>query len=212
MNNGRFIDISVELSDHLPTWPGSHGISISPLQVIDDFNPANVSRLDIDVHSGTHIDAPLHFVKNGKSTNEIDLDRLIGDCFVAEMPSHITTIKFEDLEMIGIPDGTKRLLLKTCNSGNNLWDNNEFNEDFCALDKGAANWVVNNGIDLIGIDYCSIQKFNDSVESHQILLNQEVLILEGLDLRNVISGRYNLICLPISVKGIEGVPVRAILQ
>lgn len=212
MNNQEIIDISIPLSEKIATWPGGYGLSIISLAQIDNNSEANVSRLDLDVHCGTHIDAPLHFVAGGKTTNELDLNRLIGPCFVSELPIETTTISALDLEKLNIPEGTTRLLLKSINSYQNLWDKKEFYKDFCALSADAAQWVVNKGIDLIGIDYCSIQKFFDPITTHQILLNNEVIILEGLDLRRVKSGNYKLTCLPISVEGVEGVPVRAILQ
>jgi arylformamidase len=212
MAKSSFIDISVKLSSELPTWPEGFGLNISSLSTIDDSNSVNISRLDMDVHCGTHIDAPLHFVKDGRSTDQLDLDRMIGPCFVVEVPSSLVIITAKDLMTLPIPAGTVRLLLKTSNSFNNLWDSKKFDKDFCAISNDAAEWLVENKIDLIGIDYCSIQKFDDDVATHQTLLRNEVIILEGLDLRKVEAGKYNLICLPISVHGIEGAPVRAVLQ
>lgn len=212
MNNSNIIDISVPLSSNLPTWPGGYGLKISRLLEIGENSEANVSRLDFDVHCGTHIDAPMHFVKNGKSTDQLKLEKMIGNCYVADLPESISTITSNDLDKLNIPKGITRVLLKTSNSHNNLWDSKEFNKDFCAITNDAAEWIVKNQIELIGIDYCSIQKFLDSSETHQILLENAVIILEGLDLRNVDPGNYYLICLPISINGIEGAPVRAILQ
>ena len=212
MNKSEIIDISIPLSKKLPVWPNGFGINISSLATIGNKSDANVSRLDIDVHSGTHIDAPLHFIENGKTTNEINLDRLIGDCFLVELPKNLLTIQRTDLENLNIPNNTTRLLLKTYNSFNNLWDNQTFDKEFCAISVDAAEWLVEQKIDLIGIDYCSIQKFYDPPTTHQIILNNNIIILEGLDLRNVTGGMYKLTCLPISILGIEGVPVRAILQ
>ena len=212
MNKSEIIDISIPLSKKLPVWPNGFGINISSLATIGNNSDANVSRLDIDVHSGTHIDAPLHFIENGKTTNEINLDRLIGDCFLVELPKNLLTIQRTDLENLNIPNNTTRLLLKTYNSFNNLWDNQTFDKEFCAISADAAEWLVEQKIDLIGIDYCSIQKFYDPPVTHQIILNNNIIILEGLDLRNVGGGMYKLTCLPISILGIEGVPVRAILK
>ena len=211
MNKSEIIDISVPLSNKLPIWPEGHGINITKLFEIGPESDANVSRLDIDVHSGTHIDAPLHFIDGGKTTNEIDLNRLVGKCYIAELPKSIIKIEPSDLEKLKIPTNTSRLLLKTYNSHNNLWDESTFYKDFSALSADAAQWIVERKIDLIGIDYCSIQKFYDPPTTHQILLKNNIIILEGLDLRKVKQGEYDLTCLPISVSGIEGVPVRAIL-
>lgn len=207
----EIIDISVPLSSRLPTWPGGHGLNISALAVIGMNSDANVSRLDMDVHCGTHIDAPLHFVANGKTTNDINLSTLIGNAYVAEIDDHIRVIDAETLSALNIPNNVSRLLLKTANSSDNLWDSPLFETHYVALSVDAAQWVIEKKIQLIGIDYCSIQKFDDSPETHQILLKNEVVILEGLDLRNVDEAQYQLICLPVKALGLEGVPVRAIL-
>lgn len=142
MKNLDFIDISVSLSSNLPTWPGGYGLNISKLMEIGKGADANVSRLDLDVHCGTHIDAPLHFMEDGKTTDEIELTKLIGYCYLAELDISISTISYQDLEILSIPEGTNRLLLKTCNSANKLWDKSDFFEDFCALSPCAADWLV----------------------------------------------------------------------
>jgi arylformamidase len=207
----NIIDISIPLNSKLPTWPDGYGLKISKILEIDENSDVNVSRLDLDVHCGTHIDAPLHFVKDGKSTNEIKLERLIGEVLVIEFDEEISIITAELLESKKINKNVKRILLKTSNSHKKLWDLDKFDKDFCAISSDAASWLYENNIDLIGIDYCSIQKFHDSNDTHKILLENNIIILEGLDLRQVEEGLYNLICLPLNVEGIEGVPVRAIL-
>lgn len=205
-------DISVTLSEHLPIWPGSPGLSSFSLLSMKKGDLANLSQVNMDVHTGTHIDSPLHFLVEGATTEEIPLERLIGETWVVEVPVNLKTISGDDLSKLAIPENTKSLLLKTANSSNNLWDKKVFDTDFVALDKEGAQWVVDNGIGLIGIDYCSIQKFNDSPETHQILLENEVVILEGIDLRGIDQGVYMLHCLPLKIKGLEGAPARAILS
>lgn len=207
----EIIDISVPLSSRLPTWPGGHGLNISALAEIGINSNSNVSRLDMDVHCGTHIDAPLHFIANGKTTNDINLSTLIGDVYVVEIDDQISVIDAETLSALNLPNNVSRLLLKTANSSDNLWDSPLFETHYVALSADGARWVLEKKIQLIGIDYCSIQKYDDSPETHQLLLKNEVVILEGLDLRNVGEDEYQLICLPLKAKGLEGVPVRAIL-
>jgi arylformamidase len=208
----RFIDISVLLHADLPTWPDSHGIHISRLMEMDKGDDANVSRLDIDLHSGTHIDAPHHFMNNGVTTDSIPLDTLIGTCFVADMRNK-SSITAADLEAASIPEGTKRLLFKTDNSQHWADLSHSFRKDFCALTADGAQWVVDQKIQLVGIDYHSIQLFHDSFDTHVILLKNEVVILEGLDLREVAPNKsYKLLCLPIKVKGVDGVSTRAVLE
>jgi len=207
----KIIDISIPLRNDLPTWPDGYGLHISTLSSIGDKSEANVSRLDMDVHCGTHIDAPLHFIKNGTTTNEIPFNKLIGEVLIVEFENSKDIITSEDLNSEIKNKSVKKILLKTSNSLNDLWNKNEFDKDFCAISADAAQWLVDNQIDLIGIDYCSIQKFYDSSITHKIILQNNIVILEGLDLRNVEPGLYNLICLPLSIEGIEGIPARAIL-
>lgn len=207
----NYIDISVPLHPNLPVWTGGYGVHISALQQLRSGDIANVSRLDIDIHNGTHIDAPLHFVDGGKTTDEIALDRFLGPCHVVEIKG-VKAIGRQELEAAGIPWGIKRLLLKTDNS--ELWTNmsHPFVEDFSALSPDGAQWAVDRGIDLIGIDYHSIQRFADPPDTHIILLQHEIIILEGLDLRDAAPGVYELICLPIKIRGVEGASARAILK
>jgi arylformamidase len=204
----NIIDISVSLSEKIPTWPGSIGYKSEKLMSFSKNDKVTVSSICLDVHTGTHIDAPLHFIENGETTDSIALDRFIGKCFVAEIKDEVV-IKPKILETIPLPEGISRLLLKTSNSG--LWKKNKFSEDFVALHPEASQWIVEKGIELIGIDYLSIQKFKGSDETHKILLRNQVIILEGINLSGVNEGIYNLICLPLKTLELEGSPCRAVL-
>ena len=206
----KIIDITVPLSPRLPVWTDSHGVNISRLMEIEK-DGWTVSRLDIDVHSGTHIDAPLHIVPNGKTTNEIPLEKLIGKCIVADLQG-LEKITADDFAKLNLPKDTKRLLCKTDNSRHWKNINHEFQTDFCSLKPDAAQWVVDQGIELVGIDYHSIQLYHDPPDTHQILLENEVVILETLNLLDVEPGEYRLICLPLKVEGVEGISVRAVLE
>lgn len=171
----------------------------------------NLSSVTMDCHLGTHLDAPLHFVQDGKPVDAMDLNKLIGDAYVVEIRGK-KVITAEDLSKVGIPEGCKRVLLKTDNQS--YWEQGlkEFQKDFCSIDLSGAKWLVEKGVELIGIDYLSIQRFNDTPEVHQVLLQAEVVIVESLNLAEVTQGNYELICLPIKLKGIEGAPVRAVLK
>lgn len=206
----KMIDISVTLTEDLPVWPGGYGFHKQQVLTIESGSDANVTRLDFDVHSGTHIDAPLHFVANGKTTLEIPLSSLVGKAVVLQFKNK-ETITAPDLMLKAIPPGTKKLLLKTDNS-QNRWHTQPFNESFVAIDADAAMWLVENEIELVGIDGPSIQKFHHTKDTHVNLLANGVVILEGLDLLEVDEGMYELICLPIKAAGCEGVPARAILK
>lgn len=210
--NNEYIDISLLVSDELPLWPGSSHIEFKRQLDLAHGDIATDTVVSFSVHTGTHIDAPLHFVPNGKSVEQLSLDVLIGDAYVAHVPDHIDAITSEVLDDLAIPMVTDRLLLRTRNS--QLWQQSKqvFEPNFVALTTDAAQWVVDRGICLIGIDYLSVQRFSDGPETHQILLEAEVVILEGLNLIDVKAGCYELLCLPIKLKGVEGAPARVLLR
>lgn len=206
----KIIDISVGLQPQIPVWPGSEGFNLFQTMRLDNGDEANVSQLEMDVHVGTHVDAPWHFVTDGSTVEQLSLDVLIGMATVVHLPN-ITSVTAKDLESLALPENTTRLLLHTRNS--KLWDNEvtEFQKDFVALTADAAQWVVDHGIRLIGVDYLSVQRFYDSPLTHEILLKAGVIIVEGLNLTNVLPGAYQLICLPLKLVGSDGAPARAVL-
>jgi arylformamidase len=204
-------DITVPFRPDLPLWPGDPPPTMTLMKCQAAGYRCNVTRLDTGVHFGTHLDAPVHFIEGGKGVDRLDLGVLVGPCVVGAAPD-VMAIEPGHLEALDLPHGTTRLLLKTRNSA--LWDrpDHEFREDFTALTAAAARWVVDRGIRLIGIDYLSIQLFADAVSTtHLVLLGAEVIIVEGLDLRTVEPGAYDLTCLPMKLAGADGAPVRAIL-
>lgn len=204
-------DISVPLHPDMVLWPGSYGVHRHRTLEPDANNVITISRLDLCMHSGTHIDAPLHFIPGTGTTAEIPLQQLVGPCYVADFRGK-AVITAADLKALELPANVHKLLLKTDNS--NFWNDPEhrFNTGYCALTLDAAQWVAQSPIHLIGIDYLSIQLFDGPDETHVALLKDGVVILETLDLREVPPGYYQLYCLPLKVQGVEGVPVRAILQ
>ncbi|HEY3071378.1 MAG TPA: cyclase family protein, partial [Candidatus Limnocylindrales bacterium] len=170
----------------------------------------NVTRLDFGAHSGTHIDAPVHFIDGAPGIEGVPLGALVGPAVVVDatgLESHIT---HADLDAIGIPNGTARLLFKTRNSA--LWELPGFSAEFLGLMPEAASALVEAGVRLVGIDYLSIAPFGDPVPTHRALLGAGVAILEGLDLRSVAPGRYDLICLPVLIPGSDGGPARTLLR
>jgi len=206
----NIIDISVPLQSGIPVWPGSTGFRLFQTMRMDAGEVANVSQLETDVHIGTHVDAPWHFVSGGKTVEQLSLEVLIGTAVVAHLPQ-INAVTPEDLEALALPPNTQRLLLRTRNS--QLWANkvSEFQTDFVALTADAAQWVVNQGIQLIGVDYLSVQRYYDSPLTHEILLGAGVVIVEGLNLTDVTPGLYDLVCLPLKLVGSDGAPARAVL-
>lgn len=205
------IDITVPLTTEMPIWPGCKGIRITQIKCMDKGDPYNLSRFDFNLHTGTHVDAPLHFLQNGTTVEKLSLDVLVGPCYVAHLPN-ATDITACNLNDLNLPSGIERLLLRTRNS--ELWaaKSTEFKKDFIAITHDAAQWIVDKGIRLIGVDYLSVQRFYDDSRTHQILLGADVIALEGLNLSEVKPAFYELVCLPLKLVGAEGAPARAILR
>lgn len=206
----KIIDISVSLNTDMPSWPGSVGIQITRQKSIDNGDAVNNSILKCDVHVGTHIDAPLHFVQDGKGIDQLNLNDLIGPALVVDLLDQ-NIISKQLLEDLVLPDGIRRILFHTRNS--ELWEKepHRFVRAYVGLTPDAAQWIVDNGIRLVGIDYLSIQCYDSDPDTHKILLNSGVIIVEGLNLADVPSGLYELICLPLKLTGSEGAPARAVL-
>ena len=162
------------------------------------------------MHTGTHVDAPWHFLENGSTVEQLPIDVLIGQAIVAYLPG-VSAVTASDLADLVLPPSKKRLLLRTSNS--ELWAKGvpEFRKDYVALTADAARWVVDQGVRLIGVDYLSVQRYDDSSITHQILLGANVIILEGLNLTDVQPGPYELVCLPLKLVGSDGAPARAVL-
>lgn len=178
---------------------------------MDQGDPVNNSKLECDVHIGTHIDAPWHFVPKGKTIEQLSLNKLIGEAFVINMTG-LSEISKESLERLNIPSGVKKLLIRTDNSEHWRKKKPYFNKKYVALTADAASWIVENGIELVGIDYLSIQRYEDPPLTHEILLKAETVIVEGLNLSEVDPGIYEFICLPIKLVGADGAPARAVLR
>jgi len=202
----RLIDISLPISNALPTWPGDPSVSLERVVKIEEGSAANVSRLAAGVHTGTHVDAPLHFIPNDIAVEALDLDRFVGPCQVIELAGS-GRISAADLDGAGVAADTERLLIKTENSA---WWSEEplrFHTEFRALDSGAARWVVERG--LKPVESYEAEANNPT---HGILLGARVGVLEGLDLSQVAPGRYRLLCLPLKLVGSDGAPARAVLE
>ena len=195
----------------MPVWPGSGGFRLTRTSRLETGDEANVSRLGRDVHVGTHVDAPWHYLDNGNTVEQLPLDTLIGPAIVAYLPE-ADPVTASGLAGLALPPDTERLLLRTLNS--ELWAAGvtDFREDYVALTVDAARWVVEQGIRLIGVDYLSVQRYDDGPLTHQILLRADLIVLEGLNLADVEPGSYELICLPLCLVGAEGAPARAVLR
>ncbi len=205
----RYIDVTVPLSSAVPTFPGDPRFEMDFPHRIADGKPYNVARIRMGVHSATHVDAPFHFKADGATVDALPLEILIGKCRVLEIADR-ERIERAELQKADLRDDI-RLLLKTRMSGQ--LRNPEFQEDFVHLAPEAAEYLVQAGIKLLGIDYLSIEKFGSAgFEAHHALLGAGVIVIEGLDLSDVEAGDYDLICLPLKIAGADGAPARVVLK
>ncbi len=205
----EWLDISVPVAPGVtPLWPGSPEIRFEAHLSLEAGDPAEDTLLSMSAHTGTHIDAPAHFLQGAPRVEELDLEVLTGPCFVADLRG-CERIGVDDLEAAGIPEDTRRLLLKTDN--HRMWGP-EFDEGYTALVPDGARWVIGRGIRLVGIDYLSIQAYHAPDSVHVDLLTAGVVILEGLDLREADPGAWELLCLPLKLVGTEAAPARALLR
>ncbi|HZY46145.1 MAG TPA: cyclase family protein [Anaerolineae bacterium] len=207
----KFYDVSLTISNDLPTWPGDPSVSLQRVSDMDKGDGANVSRLDCGVHTGTHVDAPVHFVPGGSGVDTLSLDTLIGMCEVRRVPDEAKAISAEILEALQIPFGTIRVLFRTSNSA--IWarGENKFQTNFVAIDQSGAEWIVAHGIKLVGVDYLSVAPFDAGLPTHDILLRAGVIPIEGLNLSQIEPGEYLLYCLPLKLKDADGAPARVVL-
>ena len=204
----KIYDISVAISLDLPVYPGDPGITVLPILSMEKGNHCNLTGLSLGSHTGTHVDAPRHFEPGGLTVDELDLNRLMGPAWVLKISSQ-QEIGRADLESQDLK-GKERVLLKTSNSA--LWNRREFANNYVHLSQEGAAYLVEMGVKLVGIDYLSIEKYGSTdYGAHHTLLRAGVIILEGINLGSVEPGRYELLCLPLKVRGGEGAPARALL-
>lgn len=207
----QIYDISIQISEGTPVWEGEDGVTISNLNKINATSDFNVSRIELGVHSGTHVDAPYHVLENGYSVDQIPLDALVGSSQVVEIPDSVSVIDNNCLKNLDFIDGIERILFKTSNSQYWKEDRYKFKKEYVALNSQGAKYLADMDLRLVGIDYFSVSTYNDLIHPHKILLHRGVVILENADLRKVLPGIYELICLPLNILGVEGAPARAVL-
>jgi arylformamidase len=208
----KIYDITVPISENTPIYKGDPGVEISSFKAIVAGSSANVSQISMGVHTATHVDAPNHFIDGTKRVHELDPRKLIGPCRVVEIPEGVTAI---EPEHIGDIPGVERILLKTRNSS--FWATPElgFRSDYTYITPATAELLANNGVVMVGIDYLSIEKSGSPGHPvHVTLLEKEIVILEGVDLREVPPGDYEIFCLPLKYDGStgDGAPARTMLR
>jgi arylformamidase len=206
----EWVDISVTIKPGMVRWPGDPEIRKEPFRAMERGDVCNVSSLAFGSHTGTHMDAPLHFIRNGRTLDKMPLDATIGPCRVIEIKDR-ESVKVEEIADRRIKRG-ERILFKTRNSGR-CWKTDIFDEDFVYISREAAEFLAEKRIRTVGIDYLSVGGFRkDGVETHHALLGAGIWIIEGLNLSKIKPGKYELNCLPIKILGSDGAPARALLR
>jgi arylformamidase len=205
-----WIDISVPVREGMPLWPGDPGLHFDRVMDQNNGDVCTLTRAGMSAHTGTHMDAPLHFVRNSPTIDSMPIDATVGPARVIRI-EHSTAIHRAELEPHAIQPG-ERILFRTGNSDRD-WGNLPFNEDFIFIARDAAEYLAECGVRSVGVDYLSVGGFRqDSVETHVALLGKGIWVMEGLVLGCVEPGNYELVCLPLKWVGAEGAPARAILR
>jgi arylformamidase len=210
MKENQWIDITTTITNAMVTWPGDESVQVFAASSIGKHgSDANVTNLSLSAHTGTHIDAPLHFLPDGKDIAALELDDLIGPVRVIHItdPQQIT---FTELKEYTIDRGD-RVIFRTRNSDTD-WTMEPFREDYVYLSTNAAQYLVSLGIKFIGVDYLSVAGMENGTEVHQLLLNEGIVIAEGLNLREVVPGDYDMIALPLKIAGADGAPARVVIR
>jgi len=205
-------DITVALEDGIPIWPGNPPFELVRVNKLEEGASSNVSKLSLGVHTGTHVDAPIHFLQGGTGVDQLPLELLTGKATVhwLDLPQGNITATALEAASPKINSGAERVLLKTRNS--ELWRSpHPFQSDFAGITADGAQWIVDHKIKLIGVDYLSVGPKGGGKPTHEILLKAGVVIVEGLNLRQVNAGEYEFFCLPLKLKDCDGAPARAIL-
>jgi arylformamidase len=208
-----WIDVSAPLdAKTTPVYPGNTPIKLDFMHDMRQGEKFTLSTYSIGAHSGTHIDAPQHFIKDGSAIEQVSLATMIGPARVIDCSPDAVAIDATELNKHKWR-GAKRILFRTRNSRNGWMTDPNFHKDFTYVAPDAAQLLADNGVELVGIDYLSIEKFGSAEpKTHWILLGKNIPVIEGLDLRNVQAGDYDFIILPLRVVGHEAAPARAVLR
>jgi arylformamidase len=204
----EYIDVTVRLAAGIPVYPGNPEFELQPIKRIADGGSSNVSKLVLGTHTGTHVDAPKHFIDDGATADQLPLDVLIGPARVIEIATR--GITEQDLAAARVSDDA-RVLIKTGNSA--LWTSSAFHQDYAHLTESGARYLADRGVKLVGVDYLSVEQFKKpGAPAHRTLLSRNIVIVEGLNLSNVEPGVYEMYCLPLPIGGGDGAPARVVLK
>jgi arylformamidase len=210
LRSGDWIDVSVPVRSGMVHWPGDTEVKLERTESIDAGDEANLTRLEMSAHTGTHMDAPLHFIPEGEAMEDAPLDILMGPARVVAIQGEepIDRGHVEELDLTG----GERILFRTVNS-ERRWYDRDFDRSFVHISAEAAEFLGEAGVALVGVDYLSVGGYeSDGTETHRALLGAGVWIVEGLDLSRTEPGDYELICLPIKLVGSDGAPTRVLLR
>jgi len=203
-----WMDVTVPIRDGMVHWPDNPEIRIVQTQHLERGDDATVSAISLGVHTGTHVDAPVHFIAGASGVDAIPLARLVGPARVIDV-GDVDRIRPVHVESANV-GSRERVLFKTKNSRH--WQEERFRSDYTFLSSEAARWLVDRGVWTIGIDYLSIGGMDSGVETHQVLLSAGVCIIEGLDLSRIVAGSYDMLCLPLRLEGLDGAPARVFMR
>ena len=205
----KLIDVTVPLDSSVPVYPGNTPFSIEPTKRIARGDSSNVSTLHMSAHAGTHVDAPRHFFDEAAGADALPLELLFGRTRVIEIPGR-RSIGPEELAATDLSEDI-RLLIKTHNS--RLWGSGEFHADYIGVTEAGARYLVDRGVKVLGVDYLSVEEFRKpGAPAHHVLLGGGTIVIEGLNLREVEPGSYDMFCLPLRIVGADGAPARVILR
>ena len=205
----KLIDVTVPLDENVPVYPGNMPFALEATKRMARGDSSNVSSLRLSAHCGTHVDAPRHFFDDGPGVEALPLELLLGRTRVIEIQSH-TGVGREELARHDLSEDV-RVLIKTSNS--RLWGSPEFRTDYVGVTEQGAHYLVDHGVKVVGVDYLSVEQFRKpGAPAHRVLLGGGVVIIEGLNLRDVEPGAYEMFCLPLRVVGADGAPARVVLR
>jgi len=203
-------DVTVPISNTMPVWPGDPSVQLTAKSHLsrDKTHTVHLTAIEMGSHTGTHMDAPFHMIDGGRTLSDIPLDTLVGKARVMEIPAarSLGRTELQAFDWTGV----ERVLLKTENSSH--WNDGKFYEQFVYLEPDGAQFLVDRGVRLVGIDYLSIDKFHsESHPSHFVLLQKNIVIIEGLNLNAVPQGDYTIYALPLNLQDADGAPTRVVL-
>ncbi len=205
----KLIDVSVRLDAALPTYPSNTPFSLEAIKRLARGDSSNLSTLQMSAHTGTHVDAPRHFFDDGVSVDTLPLEMLCGRCRVIEVTSR-KGITADDFDRLDLSEDI-RVLIKTHNS--RLWGDATFHADYIGVTESGAKYLVEHGVKVVGVDYLSVEPYKTpGAPTHHLLLGAGTIVIEGLNLRDVDPGIYEMYCLPLPVVGSDGAPARVVLR